>query len=189
MNTENRDSVGSHRDRLKIANGIARVFACLHNAFPRPIINRNLRPDRVIIDQNGVAKMFDFSDAMLLPPGKLEIEDSLQGAFSYIDPEYVKSGIVTPKIDVYCFGALILVLVTGKHVEYQCLALENCCYLDTKNLTVDPRILKENGGMEEKKQFQDVLALALKCTQAKGEDRPDMIYVAKELCRIEKHVL
>lgn len=58
-------------NRLKIANSFT-----MH--FP----GWNLRLDRVIIYQN-VAKMFDFFDAMMLPLGKFDVEDSMQETFSY----------------------------------------------------------------------------------------------------------
>jgi len=51
---------------------------------------------------------------------------------------------------------------------------------------VDPNILREGGGDGQAQQVEAFLALALACTQEKGEERPDMIDVAKELMRIDK---
>ncbi|XP_049372979.1 serine/threonine-protein kinase ZRK1-like [Solanum verrucosum] len=49
----------------------------------------------------------------------------------------------------------------------------------------DPTIFKEHG-IEIQQQLKDCLNLSRKCTADKGEDRPYMIHVARELCRIEK---
>jgi hypothetical protein len=51
---------------------------------------------------------------------------------------------------------------------------------------MDPNILKEEGGDGQTQQVKAFLALALTCIQVKGEARPDMIDVAKELMRIDK---
>lgn len=59
---------------------------------------------------------------------------------------------------------------------------------DQFNEIVDPRILREVAGTVKEQQLQPFVALALRCTQEKGEDRPDMIDVAKELRKIERSV-
>ncbi|XP_049387401.1 serine/threonine-protein kinase ZRK1-like [Solanum stenotomum] len=49
----------------------------------------------------------------------------------------------------------------------------------------DPIILEEHG-IEIQQQLEDYLDLVKKCTADKGDDRPYMIHVARELIRIEK---
>ncbi|XP_049373232.1 serine/threonine-protein kinase ZRK4-like [Solanum verrucosum] len=49
----------------------------------------------------------------------------------------------------------------------------------------DPIILEEHG-IEIQQQLKDFSDLAKKCTAGNGDDRPYMIHVARELCRIEK---
>ncbi|KAL2512026.1 Protein kinase superfamily protein [Abeliophyllum distichum] len=79
----------SWTSRLRIASEIASVIAYLHNAFPTPIIFRDIKPKNVIIDQHGVAKLFGFSLSISLPPGKLQVEDDVRGTFGYLDPAYL----------------------------------------------------------------------------------------------------
>lgn len=178
--------------RLKVAADVANASVYLHSAFSTPIIQRGLDTRNVIIDQFGVAKLLDFSLCICLPPGESQVEDIVVGVTGHLDPEYAMTGIVTEKTDVYMFGVLLLVLLTGKrfsypHAEYDCLVdlvqahIENNCL----NKILDDAIIEEGREIMEK-ELLDVAELALRCSQPKGEDRPNMIDVAKELRSIER---
>ncbi|KAL2512029.1 Protein kinase superfamily protein [Abeliophyllum distichum] len=180
----------SWTSRLRIASEIASVIAYLHNAFPTPIIFRDIKPKNVIIDQHGVAKLFGFSLSISLPPGKLQVEDDVIGTLGYLDPAYFFSNIVTQKIDVYSFGMLLLQLLTGRKLlgeDYSTTIFEflNFC-IDTAELDglVDPKILGEGGGVEQMEQIQAYLHLALRYVL---HDIPFIVDVAKQLRKIERY--
>ncbi|KAL2512067.1 Protein kinase superfamily protein [Abeliophyllum distichum] len=185
----------SWTSRLRIASEIASVIAYLHNAFPTPIIFRNINPNNVIIDQHGVAKLFGFSLSISLPPGKLQVEDNVYGTIGYLDPAYFLSGIVTQKTDVYSFGVLLLQLLTGRKLfgedYYTTTIFEflNFCIDDTAELDglVDPKILGEGGGVEQMEQIQAYLHLALRCVLHDQEDGLFIVDVAKQLRKIERY--
>ncbi|KAI8031763.1 Non-functional pseudokinase ZED1 [Camellia lanceoleosa] len=183
------------KSRLKIANDIAYAIIYMHTAFSVPIIYRDLEPNDIIIDQSGVAKLLDFSVSISIPPGETQVEDKVVGTVGFIDPEYMSMGSLTEKSDVYSFGVILLELLTGKKnidlyhdtnqrsiVSWVKDSVEN----DQFNEIVDPRILKERGGIEQEQQVEAVGALALRCTQYKKEDRPEMIDFTKELRQMLK---
>ncbi|KAG5601318.1 hypothetical protein H5410_032688 [Solanum commersonii] len=197
-------------NRLRVARDVASAIVFLHTEFTTPIIHRDIKPHNVIIDENsGVAKIVDFSSSISLPPGELEVQDGVCGTIGYVAPEYHQQGIITQKTDVYSFGILLFQLLTGKKV-YDIMdsnAMDRLNYaileekINFKNLPtnlvdhyikdsnvpdiVDPTILEELG-IEIQQQLKDYLDLVRKCTAMKGDDRPYMIHVARELCRIEK---
>ncbi|KAH0749084.1 hypothetical protein KY290_028316 [Solanum tuberosum] len=70
----NRKSLLSWGNRLRISNKVASAIIFLHTEFTTPIIHKDLKPHKVIIDEkSGVAKIVDFSFSISLPPGELEL--------------------------------------------------------------------------------------------------------------------
>ncbi|PRQ22278.1 putative non-specific protein-tyrosine kinase RLK-Pelle-RLCK-XII-2 family [Rosa chinensis] len=186
------------KTRLRIAKQLANAITYLHTAFPRPIIHRNLKPSCIFLDHDFSPKLCDFSRSMTIPPEQSHvIESARSGTVGYLEPAF---GYVTEKTDVYSFGAILLVFLSGQ-IPYQVYQagedfdLASYAKLhasdDQFHTIVDPKILEELKGEDEQAQQQqlhDFLALALLCTQFESERRPDMIDVAKELVRIEKSI-
>lgn len=78
-------------DRLKIAMDIAHAVAYLHGGFPRPIVYRDMKPTNILFNEQGVAKLFDFSLSLSIPDGETHIElDSVVGTTGFIAPENFK---------------------------------------------------------------------------------------------------
>ncbi|KAH0640606.1 hypothetical protein KY285_037192 [Solanum tuberosum] len=182
---------------MKIAIDIASVILYLHIEFPRPIIHRNLTSHNVILDQNGVVKLYNFECCIPLPIGKVQVQDDLIGTIGYLDPEYVWSSKVTLKSDVFSFGLFLLVLLSGREIrvnhegkyyseDYGLISLENYAKICVKNNKLEDNIIDSKILQEEQKKLQGLLNLALRCAQKIGENRPNMIDVAKELQRIKK---
>lgn len=182
------------RSRLNIANDVASAVLYLHSAFQEPIIYRILHPGSITVDQRGLAKIFDFSFSISLPPGKLQVQDDVIGVTGYFDYEYSVSGTVSQKNDVYSFGVLLLVLLTGEKAvrmdeEGDSIHIVNYVthYIKRNefNRILDTRIIEEGETIVQEQQL-DITDLALRCTKDNSMDRPNMIDVAKELFEITR---
>ncbi|CAI9104192.1 OLC1v1002822C1 [Oldenlandia corymbosa var. corymbosa] len=181
------------KNRLRVASGVSNAIVYLHTAFLSPIIHTNMCTKNIVVDQFGAAKLFDFSLCVQLPPGETQfVVDTIVGYTGHLAPEYAMTGTITEKTDVYMFGRLLLVLLTGKRdffnqddkwldlVDYMQDAIDNT----ELDIVLDPvNLLERDGKIED--QLKNVAELALKCTQQKGEDRPNMIEVARQLTSIE----
>ncbi|KAL2457263.1 Protein kinase superfamily protein [Forsythia ovata] len=188
---------GNHRilswkSRLRIANDVANSITYLHTGFHTPLIYRGLDPGKIIIDNNNIAKLFDFSLCISLPPGELHVEvDGQVGRLNSLDTT-PSSRFITQKTDVYSFGVLLLMLLTGQRAMWrdQEGKLVNIVVFVNKGLNqiVDPHVLKEGGGTEQNRQYKAFRELALCCIKPEKDDRPEMIDVAKELKRIARHI-
>ncbi|PON67563.1 Tyrosine-protein kinase [Parasponia andersonii] len=180
--------------RLKIAKEIANAITYLHTAFARPIIHRSIRASSIFVDRDHVAKLCNFGESISIPEGETHVPDLVRGVLGYLDPVYYRTSNVTEKTDVYSFGVLLLILLTGRRVinydrhENICQFVVNLVENERFKEIVDPKILEEGGGMNEEKelQLQDFLKLALCCINREIEERPLMIDVAKELVKIER---
>ncbi|KAL1217938.1 Inactive serine/threonine-protein kinase ZRK12 [Cardamine amara subsp. amara] len=56
--------------RMMIAEDIATALAYLHTAFPRPFVYRHMWPENVLLVEDGVAKMNDFSYCVSISKGE-----------------------------------------------------------------------------------------------------------------------
>uniref|UniRef100_A0A0D3AY70 RING-type E3 ubiquitin transferase n=1 Tax=Brassica oleracea var. oleracea TaxID=109376 RepID=A0A0D3AY70_BRAOL len=107
-------------ERFRIAFEIASALVFLHKSKPRPIIHRDLKPGNILLDHNFVSKLEDIGLSTMVnledASSKLTVlkETSLVGTLCYIDPEYQRTGIISPKSDVYSLGIVILQLITAK---------------------------------------------------------------------------
>jgi serine/threonine protein kinase len=146
------------------------------------------------LDQNFVPKLCDFSISITIPPEQSHARDNLNIESEYCDPEYLESGSVTEKSDVFSFGMILLVFLTGKSAstnkfwrEWPLINNGEGEHIQNEHVTefVDPNIVSEKGGDRQEQQVKAFFALGLACVRKKGEERPDMIDVAKELMRIE----
>ncbi|KAM5549777.1 non-functional pseudokinase ZRK2 [Rosa sericea] len=197
------------KTRLCIAKQVANAITYLHTAFPRPIVHKNLNLSCIFLDHDFAPKLCDFSLSITIPPEESHVEENiLTGKYEYLDPAYIRSGYVTEKNDVYSFGVILLVFLSGRDAIQRNQAGEEesidesidesiVSYVklhasdDQFHTIVDPKILEELKGEDERPQQQqllDFLALALLCTREESERRPDMIDVAKQLVRIEKSI-
>ncbi|KAK4568287.1 hypothetical protein RGQ29_003888 [Quercus rubra] len=84
--------------RLRIAMGIAKVVAYLHTAFSRLVVHRDVRSAIIILDENNVAKLIDFSLSISIPKGEQHVEDAVRGRTGIGAPEHRLIEIVDPML-------------------------------------------------------------------------------------------
>uniref|UniRef100_A0A2N9EEB3 Protein kinase domain-containing protein n=1 Tax=Fagus sylvatica TaxID=28930 RepID=A0A2N9EEB3_FAGSY len=87
--------------RLRIAMGIANAVAYLHTSFSRPVIHRDIRSATILLDENNVAKLIDFSLSISIPKGQLHVDTAVRGRMGICAPEYMTTGYLTEKADVF----------------------------------------------------------------------------------------
>ena len=107
---------------IQIAEGLAK-------AHERGVVHRDLKPDNVILSEDGYAKIIDFGLAKLLEPltqPGVQPSDSdeatwvktregmVLGTVAYMSPEQARGGTVDHRSDVFSFGALLYEMLSGK---------------------------------------------------------------------------
>ena len=100
--------------RMKIALHAARGLAFLHGA-ERPIIYRDFKTSNILLDADFNAKLSDFGLAKDGPMGdQTHVSTRVMGTYGYAAPEYVMTGHLTARSDVYGFGVVLLEMLIGR---------------------------------------------------------------------------
>ena len=101
--------------RMKIAAGAAKGLEYLHDKAQTPIIYRDLKASNILLDENFNPKLSDFGLAKLAPTGgETHVSTRVMGTVGYCAPEYVMTGQLTLKSDIYSFGVSLLEIITGR---------------------------------------------------------------------------
>ncbi|XP_057784088.1 probable serine/threonine-protein kinase PIX13 isoform X2 [Salvia miltiorrhiza] len=99
--------------RLKIAIGAARGLAFLHSS-EKQVIYRDFKASNILLDGSYSAKISDFGLAKLGPAaGNTHVTTRIMGTHGYAAPEYIATGHLYVKSDVYGFGVVLLEMMTG----------------------------------------------------------------------------
>ncbi|KAK4343023.1 hypothetical protein RND71_038839 [Anisodus tanguticus] len=101
--------------RLKIAQDAARGLTYLHEEMDVQIIFRDFKSSNILLDEQWNAKLSDFGLARLGPPeGQSHVSTAVVGTMGYAAPEYVQTGRLTSKSDVWSYGVFLYELITGR---------------------------------------------------------------------------
>jgi serine/threonine protein kinase len=158
--------------RTRIIGEICAALIFLHSNKPHPIIHGDLKPANILLDANLVSKLCDFGISCLL--NKSSASTSLyqttnpRGTFAYMDPEFLTTGELTSRSDIYSFGIVILQLVTGKQALGIGRAVEDALDKDELRLLVDP-----SAGEWPFDQAKRLMLLGLHCVELSRRRRPD----------------
>ena len=91
----------------QLTDGIAHA----HDSF---IIHRDIKPQNMLILDNGLVKITDFGIAVALNNTQLTQTNSVMGSVHYLPPEQAAGKGATFKSDIYSLGILMFELLTGK---------------------------------------------------------------------------
>nr|CAB3496374.1 unnamed protein product [Digitaria exilis] len=100
--------------RWKIAVGSARGLSYLHDDCYPKIIHRDVKASNILLDHNFEPKVADFGLAKYQPGDHTHVSTRVMGTFGYIAPEFLYSGKLTDKADVFSYGVVLLELITGR---------------------------------------------------------------------------
>ncbi|KAI3705328.1 hypothetical protein L1987_75564 [Smallanthus sonchifolius] len=101
--------------RLKVAQDTARGLAYLHEGMDFQIIFRDFKSSNILLDDQWNAKLSDFGLARLGPKeGYSHVTTAVVGTMGYSAPEYIQTGRLTSKNDVWSYGVFLYELITGR---------------------------------------------------------------------------
>ena len=96
---------------IDIMTQLTSAIACAHDSN---IIHRDIKPQNVLIKEDGIVKITDFGIAMALNSNELTQTNSVMGSVHYLPPEQANGKGATVKSDIYSLGIVMFELLTGK---------------------------------------------------------------------------
>ncbi|XP_076951790.1 putative serine/threonine-protein kinase PIX13 [Bidens hawaiensis] len=176
--------------RIKIAKGAAQGLAFLHNT-EKIVIYRDFKSANILLDGDFNAKLSDFGLAKLGPVnGESHVSTGVVGTYGYAAPEYIATGHLYVKSDVYGFGVVLLEIITGLKVldtnrpssKHNLVEWAKPSLSDRRKLRkiIDPRLESDYPPKGAVKAAE----LILNCLEADPKNRPSMEVVLVSLQEI-----
>src|SRR5438270_9399017 len=103
--------------RLPIPEAVAyaiEIVRALGAAHARHIVHRDVKPQNVLIDEEGSAKVTDFGIARTLEEDGLTADGRVLGTTDYVSPEQALGQPVTGQSDLYSLGVVLYEMLTGE---------------------------------------------------------------------------
>ncbi|XP_057537754.1 putative receptor protein kinase ZmPK1 [Amaranthus tricolor] len=99
--------------RYRIALGVARAIAYLHEECLEWVLHCDIKPENILLGDDFCPKVADFGLSKLRKKEQLVTRSNIRGTRGYMAPEWTKHEPLTSKVDVYSFGMVLLEIVTG----------------------------------------------------------------------------
>ena len=97
-------------EAIAYAIEIARALGCAH---AHHIVHRDVKPQNVLIDSEGSAKVTDFGIARTLDQAGLTADGRVLGTTDYVSPEQALGHDVNGQSDIYSLGVVLYEMLTG----------------------------------------------------------------------------
>ncbi|XP_062194298.1 G-type lectin S-receptor-like serine/threonine-protein kinase At2g19130 isoform X1 [Phragmites australis] len=168
--------------RCQIAIGVARGLSYLHQSCHKCIIHCDIKPQNILLDASFVPKIADFGMAAVVGREFSRVLTTFRGTVGYLAPEWLSGVAITPKVDVYSFGMVLLEIISGRrnspeinsgsscHVEYFPMRAIRKLHEGDVQTLMDPQ-LHGNFNLEEAER---VCKVACWCIQDNEHNRPTM---------------
>ncbi|CAM0885607.1 unnamed protein product [Alopecurus aequalis] len=183
LHSTNNNKVALNLDaRVSIAAQSAEGLAYMHSKANITILDGDVKPANILLDDNFVAKISDFGISRLIARDK-EHTGAVIGDMNYMDPVYLQEGLLTEKSDVYSFGIVILELISSRraiHSENNSL-VKSFLEAHKKHERATELFDKEIAVTKDLELLDSLTDMAIECLSLDVDQRPTMMEVAERL--------
>ena len=139
------------------------ILRALQHAHDKGIVHRDVKPQNIMLLENGTIKVTDFGIARFSRSETRTMTDSAIGSVHYISPEQARGDITDDKADIYSVGVVMYEMLTGQ-VPFQS---DNSVSVAIMQLQTDPKKPREiNASIPE-----GLEQITMRAMQKKPRDR------------------
>jgi eukaryotic-like serine/threonine-protein kinase len=150
---------GNLKDRIRQAAPLpdaeirtigATLATALEYAHRRGLVHRDIKPQNVLLGEDGRPRLTDFGIAQAMASSGLTRTGVVMGSVQYIAPELVRGRAAVPQSDVYSLGVVLYEMATGR-VPFQAdtdlaVALAHAEEVPTRPRSLNPRLAPDLDG-------------------------------------------
>ena len=143
-----------------------RILAAVDHAHKNGIVHRDIKPQNILVDSQGIVKVADFGIARLKAQQTTRIADvnsSALGSVHYISPEQASGEVADEKSDLYSVGIVLYEMLLG-HVPFDG---DTAVSVALKHVSEQPHSMRE----EDKEISRALDEVVLRALSKKPADR------------------
>jgi len=163
--------------RFKIIKGICKGIDFLHT-LPKPVLHLGLKPQNILLGDNMTPKIADFGFSRIFGQEQTRMNTrSVVGSVGYMAPEYLSSGEISARSDIYSLGLIIMEISTREKNSSSTDQKHARKYIDRvkENWTLE-EIMSVYSELEEHEvhQVAGCIKIGLQCVEIDQNKRPSI---------------
>src|SRR5205814_8220574 len=119
------------------------ILSALEYAHRSGLIHRDIKPQNVLITNQGSVKVTDFGIAKSVSDLGLTEAGLALGTAHYFSPEQAKGERVVPQSDIYAVGVTLYEMLTG-HIPFESETAVGLAYKHISEITTRPGLVNPN---------------------------------------------
>lgn len=100
----------NYETAISVAIQIAKALDCAHR---NKIIHRDVKPQNILVTEDGIMKVTDFGIAKSSTSSTITNTSTIMGSAHYLSPEQAKGSFIDCRTDLYSLGVVLYEMVTG----------------------------------------------------------------------------
>ena len=153
------------------------ILRALQHAHDKGIVHRDVKPQNIMLLENGTIKVTDFGIARFSHSETRTMTEKAIGSVHYISPEQAKGELTDEKADLYSIGVVLYEMLTGK-LPFEAESAVSVALMQVNNDPALPRSINPNIPVG----FEQITMKAMqKSTRDRYQTASEVLYDLEEL--------